>query len=128
MLIACPRQTAVLLFLRPISQQFPPQMLDLFDGSHFRFIRRAARRHCLIHHVRDGMKSGQYVRASSHSLFQRRRLCCCLFVFIVHEPLQLYKTPPRIQAYFIENPKNLKHHSLERHFQSHPERPNNANT
>ena len=64
MLIARPLQAARLLFLGPIPQQFPPQLLDLLDGLHFGFIRRAARRHRLIHHVGNRMKSGQHARAA----------------------------------------------------------------
>jgi hypothetical protein len=97
-----------LLFLRPISQQFSPQMLDLFDGSRFGFIRRAACRHRLIHHVRDGMKPRQYVRTFGHSLFQGVFVTGDWFVFIVHEPLQIYKTPPRSQVYFMGSQIPLK--------------------
>ena len=122
MLRARPRQTARWLFLCPIAQQFPPQLPDLFDGAFFSLIRRAACRHRLIQHVRNGMKPRQYVRAFDHPLFQGAFITGALFGSIVHEPLQLYKNPPRSQVYFIGTPKYLSlHHSLERHFQSHPQ-------
>ena len=101
MLIARPRQAAFLLFLRPISQQFSTKLPDLLDGSFFGLIGRAACRHRLIHHIRYQMKPRQYARASGHPLLQGNFLTRVLFVFIVHEPLQIYKTPPRIQAYFL---------------------------
>ena len=101
MLKARPRQTAVLLFLRPVPQQFPPQLPDLVDGQVFSFISRSACRHRLIQHVRNGMKPRQNVRAFGHPLFQGGFVTAYLFVFIVHEPLQIYKTPPRSQAYFM---------------------------
>ena len=98
MLIARPRQTAFLLFLRPVPQQFLPQLPDLFDGSRFGRIGRAASRHRLIHHVRDRMKPCQNVRTFGHPLLQGNWVTSDRFVFIVHEPLQIYKTPPRSQA------------------------------
>ena len=95
------RQTAVVLFLRPIPHQFSPQLPDLFKGSFLRLISRTPRRHRLINHVRYRMKPRQYVRAPSHPLLQRDFVTAYLFMFIVHEPLQLYKTPPRIQPDFM---------------------------
>lgn len=101
MLAARPRQAAVLLFLRPISQQFPPQLPDLFDGPLLSLISRAACRHRLIHPVRNGIKPRQNVRALGHPLLQGDLVTSDLFGFIVHEPLQLYKTPPRSQPHFM---------------------------
>jgi hypothetical protein len=82
-------------------------MPDLVDGSRFGFIRRAACCHRLIQHVRDGMKPRQYVRTFGHSLFQGAFIPGDWLRFIVHEPLQIYKAPPRSQAYFIGTRKYL---------------------
>ena len=105
MLAARPRQTAVLLFLRPIPQQFPPQLPDLFEGALLRLIGRTACRHRLIHYVRNRMKPRQNVRAFGHPLLQGDLVTSGVNVFIVHEPLQIYKPPPRIQAYFMGTSK-----------------------
>ena len=100
MLIARPRQTACLLFLRPIPQQFSTQLPDLFDGARFGLSGRAALRHRLIHHVRNRMKPRQNARAAGHPLLQEAFVTSGLFVFIVHEPLQIYKAHPRNQPDF----------------------------
>jgi len=100
MLVARPLQTDGLFFLRPIPEEFPAQLPDLLNGSGFGLIGRAACAQRLIHQVRNGMEAGQDVWAACHPLFQRARLSPYRCVFIVHEPLQIYKTPPRSQAYF----------------------------
>ena len=70
MLAARLRQTVILFFLRPISKQFTPQFLELFDGAAFGFISRATFGQRLIHHVRDTAKSRQHVWSPGQSLFQ----------------------------------------------------------
>ena len=105
MLRARPRQAAVLLFLRPIAQQFPAQLPDLLDGSRFGLIRRATLRHRLVQHVRYRMKPRQNVRASGHPLLQGDFAASHWLGFIVHEPLQIYQPPPRIQAHLTGTTK-----------------------
>jgi hypothetical protein len=46
------------------------------------------------------MKPRQNMRAFGHPLLEGTFVTSHVFVFIVHEPLQLYKSPPRIQADF----------------------------
>jgi hypothetical protein len=101
-------QTGSLFFFRPSAEEFAPELLELWDGQLLSLICGAACGHRPIHHVGDGMKAGQHLRTPSQSLLQTAETSLCYVracVFIVHEPLQIYKTIPRIQAYFMGTSK-----------------------
>lgn len=109
MLPARLRQTGGLLFFRPIAEEFAPELPELLNRQLLSVIGSAAFGQRLIHHVGDGMKAGQHLRPPRQSLFQAAETGLCYVRrcgFIVHEPLQIYKTPPRIQAYSMETSKN----------------------
>ena len=102
-------QTVRLFFLRPIFEQFPPQQADLLDGSGFGFIGGSALGNGLIHQIGKAMQACQHLGSPGQSLFQTAEVRgysgsdCERFIF--HEPLQIYKTRPRSQAYFQWDPK-----------------------